>query len=319
MRALLLLTVIAFALPAHAWDKRGHAIVCQTAAYLAAKEPKGDFLKNHSFDLGYYCNVPDLVWKKPETYALEANNHFMDMEIFERGLKDSKVESPFAMDRLAFNAAFPSIDDKAGRAWWRVRELNDALAQITKKLTSTDLTKEARHAAQADWLVHAGVIGHYIGDLSQPLHVTENYDGQMSEQKGIHAYFEKNVVDEAYFGKGDTLEGEVMRAAEKLAAKTPLAKKDMLGLLQALSADSNKALSAVLKSDKKVGREKTAQAVKEYRQQLVARMAMGSVYLAEIYKRQLGWDYNGDRFYNFVTAPAFIAPPQAKASPTPAP
>jgi hypothetical protein len=52
-----------------AWGRRGHSIVCQTAAYLASSEPKGDFLKNHSFDLGYYCNVPDFIWKEPATYS----------------------------------------------------------------------------------------------------------------------------------------------------------------------------------------------------------------------------------------------------------
>src|SRR4051812_23773632 len=85
---------------AHAWGRRGHSIVCQSAATLASVESKGKFLKNHSFDIGYYCNVPDFIWKEPSTYALEKSNHFMDMEIFERALKGSKVEKPYELDRL---------------------------------------------------------------------------------------------------------------------------------------------------------------------------------------------------------------------------
>jgi DNA-directed RNA polymerase specialized sigma24 family protein len=38
-------------------------------------------------------------------------------------------------------------------------------------------------------------MGHYVADLAQPLHVTENHDGQLTGQKGLHHWFEENVVD----------------------------------------------------------------------------------------------------------------------------
>ena len=41
----------------------------------------------------------------------------------------------------------------------------------------------------------AGVMAHYIGDLSQPLHDTKNYDGQLTGQPGIHAFFETTNID----------------------------------------------------------------------------------------------------------------------------
>src|SRR5579863_9775925 len=73
-----------------AWGRRGHSIVCQSAAYLASREPEANFLKNHSFDLGYYCNVPDLIWKRPATFKQESTNHFINLEIFDRGLRGWK-------------------------------------------------------------------------------------------------------------------------------------------------------------------------------------------------------------------------------------
>ncbi len=313
--------VILTPLKSHAWGKRGHSIVCQTAAYLASSDEKGEFLKSHSFDLGYYCNVPDITWKKPETYDLESFNHFMDMEIFEREFKDSGVAKPFEMDRLAFNAAFPKIEDKAGRAFWRVRELMDGLTKLRDDLGKPDLTREVKHGLQADWLVHAGAIGHYVGDLAQPLHVTENYDGQLTGQKGLHAFYEDDVVDELFQGMGTSLESDVMKAAQKKwkHTATTLEKKSTLQLLEDLANDSNRDLANVLKLDKKVGRKDIKKAALTYRAGIVDRMATGAVALGVLWKRGLGWAYDGKRFYTFRGEPAFIAPPQApKTSPTPA-
>jgi hypothetical protein len=36
----------------------------------------------------------------------------------------------------------------------------------------------------------AGAMSHYVGDLSQPLHVSKNYDGQETGDVGIHHFFE---------------------------------------------------------------------------------------------------------------------------------
>jgi hypothetical protein len=37
-------------------------------------------------------------------------------------------------------------------------------------------------------------LGHYVGDVHVPLHTTSNHDGQLTGQKGLHAYFENRVV-----------------------------------------------------------------------------------------------------------------------------
>ncbi|HEX7880983.1 MAG TPA: hypothetical protein VF720_16350 [Candidatus Eisenbacteria bacterium] len=48
-----------------------------------------------------------------------------------------------------------------------------------------------------DWtaaVAAAGDIGHYAGDLHQPLHLTSNYDGQESGQRGLHSRFESRLT-----------------------------------------------------------------------------------------------------------------------------
>lgn len=38
-------------------------------------------------------------------------------------------------------------------------------------------------------------LGHYIGDAHVPLHTTENYNGQMTGQDGIHGFWESRLVE----------------------------------------------------------------------------------------------------------------------------
>lgn len=51
-------------------------------------------------------------------------------------------------------------------------------------------------------LKYSAEIGHYIGDAHVPLHTTENYNGQLTDQLGIHAFWESRIpelfADESY-------------------------------------------------------------------------------------------------------------------------
>ncbi|MEM6806844.1 MAG: zinc dependent phospholipase C family protein [Bacteroidota bacterium] len=38
-------------------------------------------------------------------------------------------------------------------------------------------------------------IGHYVGDAHVPLHTTKNYNGQLTNQKGIHAFWESRLPE----------------------------------------------------------------------------------------------------------------------------
>ncbi|HIA37831.1 MAG TPA: S1/P1 Nuclease [Flavobacteriales bacterium] len=44
-------------------------------------------------------------------------------------------------------------------------------------------------------LYHSVDLGHYIGDSHVPLHCTENYNGQMTNQKGIHGFWESRLPE----------------------------------------------------------------------------------------------------------------------------
>lgn len=294
--------------PVWAWGKRGHQIVGETAALLAAQEPTGEFLKSRSFDFGYYNNVPDFIWKRPKTYEMERNQHFMDLEIFEAAFKKKpEIAKPLELSRKEFSEKFPEVKEEAGRAFWRIREMNDQLEQLTKQLRTLegDNQKE-RQALQEKWLVMAGTMGHYVADLSQPLHVSENYDGQLSGQKGIHSYYEDEAVDELYPKfRVDVHKEAVRRWPEftKKYAETPL-----LTLLQNLTQTSLKDLKTLLDIDKKTKRDPVAKAASKYEKLIIKNLVEGSLTLAEIYRRQLGWKFDGRKFYFFAGEPEYVIP-----------
>lgn len=315
-------TLLFSAVEARAWGRTGHDLAARSAAHILAEVSGKSFFRTKAYDLGYYCNVPDLIWKKPATYDAEWTNHFMDLEIFDRELKKAMEEGrhspkddPYELSRAAFDSKFPAIEKSAGRAWWRVRELEKRLTVTADLLKQKDILKEERHRLQAEWLTVAGALGHYVTDLSQPLHVTENYDGQMTEQKGVHGYFEDVVVDALW----PSIDMQVYKEADKLWEKEAnmLAGKSTLALLKELTNSSLKEADEILRRDKKMGRDDLKKATEAYRPIIVRRLAAGAVVLAEIWRRHAFWQPNEEKFYTFVAEPGFIEPP--RPTPTPAP
>lgn len=57
------------------------------------------------------------------------------------------------------------------------------------------LTEAFRNREKDSILFYAADLGHYISDAHVPLHTTVNYDGQLSNQKGIHSLWESMIPE----------------------------------------------------------------------------------------------------------------------------
>lgn len=309
---LIFTAILAFPQLSQAWAHRGHALIATTAAYVLA--PQAQILKDKAYDLEYYSNVPDKIWKDDKTVEmLERPEHYMNLEIYQREFKTQKI--PFLTDRAEFFAKSPALSDRGGRAYWRVAELNEDLEGVTKSLRASDATDVSKHQdLQKQWLVLAGVLGHYVEDLSMPLHASENHDGQMTNQKGIHAYFESDVVDEIY----PDLAAELLRRvkAQWSAFHSKNQKKSAFDLMVDLGYDSLAKKDELLELDKAKGRN-LKNASSQYRVLILDRLTKSSLVLAEIWSRQLGWKYSRERFFNFEPKPAYI-PARGAPQATPA-
>lgn len=94
-----------------------------------------------------------------------------------------------------------------------------SLSQLTNAFKEKNLEKILKYSAE---------LGHYVGDAHVPLHTTENYNGQLTGQKGIHGFWESRLpelfgekynffVGKAYFVK-NTLEEAWAAVLESHAA-----------------------------------------------------------------------------------------------------
>jgi len=79
------------------------------------------------------------------------------------------------------------------------------LSQYQRRLTTAFEMKDKKRILRI-----SAEMGHYIGDAHVPLHTTENYNGQLTDQVGIHAFWESRIpelfADESfdfYVGKAE--------------------------------------------------------------------------------------------------------------------
>ena len=114
----------------------------------------------------------------------EGARHYIDIdayaEFFSRTLPRTYPEmvARFGRERVDGNGIVP----------WAIET---ALAALTQHFRDGDWTRAVAVAAD---------IGHYVADAHQPLHLTVNYDGQMSGQHGVHSRYE-SVLTEIYFNE----------------------------------------------------------------------------------------------------------------------
>jgi hypothetical protein len=156
----------------------------------------------------------------------ERYRHFIDI--------DRYGEYPFDALPRDYEAAVAKFGketvDTNGTIPWRIADFTEKLSAAMKAGNSRDI------------VFYASYLGHYIGDIHVPLHTTENYDGQLSGQKGIHSRWESRIPE--MYGKRFPLRPVIVKYIED-----PLAYAFDVALESYLKVDS------VLGPDKKVQAE----------------------------------------------------------------
>ena len=64
--------------------------------------------------------------------------------------------------------------------------LNSMQYRLTKAFEAKDIKRILQISAE---------FGHYIGDAHVPLHTTVNYNGHLTDQRGIHAFWESRLPE----------------------------------------------------------------------------------------------------------------------------
>ncbi len=234
----LILLFLLFPISAHApqkelrWGFFGHQLINRLAVFTLPPEMFG-FYKHHIRYLTENAVNPD---KRRYIVKTEAPCHYIDLDIY----GDSAV---YKMPRYWKKAVEKYTEDTLmtyGIVPWHIEKMK---YRLVKAFANQDVLNILRLSAD---------LGHYIGDANVPLHTTENYNGQKTNQIGIHGFWESRLPElfsenyDLFVGQAQFIPNTQLRAWEAVT-NAHLAMDSVLRF--------EKLLTAQFDSDKKYGFE----------------------------------------------------------------
>ncbi len=161
---------------AHAWENEGHRMINRLAATTLPDDIPA-FLRTPAAinEIEYLGPEPDR-WRSPaeaELSAAQAPEHFIDLEL-------ADALGPLPRKRLDFEAkvfAAGQRPEKVGLQPWEADEVWERLKAAMRQYRAMKAASQDTSPVEAAIIFYAGWLGHYVGDASQPLHTTVQYNG----------------------------------------------------------------------------------------------------------------------------------------------
>ncbi len=175
LRYLMICLLVFSYFPSYCWGFYGHQKINYYAVFLLPPEmlvlykANINFITEHSVD-------PD---KRRYAVKDEAPRHYIDIDNYgpypytalPHKWKDAVAK--FSEDTIITNGIVP----------WHVQTM---LVRLTNSFKEKNFSKIMKNSAE---------IGHYLADAHVPLHASSNHNGQLTNQKGIHAFWESRVPE----------------------------------------------------------------------------------------------------------------------------
>ncbi|HET9746760.1 MAG TPA: zinc dependent phospholipase C family protein [Chitinophagaceae bacterium] len=189
-RTLLFISLFSLSLQSFCWGFYGHKKINYYAVFLLPPEmmqlykPNIDFITEHAVD-------PDR-----RRYAIpeEGPRHYIDIDHYgtypfnDLPRKWNEAVAKFTEDTLRQYGVVP---------WW----VQTMLYRLTEAFKEKDQARILKLSAE---------IGHYIADAHVPLHANSNHNGQFTDQRGIHGFWESRIPElladkewDFFIGKAD--------------------------------------------------------------------------------------------------------------------
>ena len=161
---------------AGAWGFFGHRTITQLAVY-ELPAPMQAFYFRHMAELVRQSTAPD---ERRNDDPTEAPKHYIDMDHYSENDPFGKV--PRQYDKAVEKFTADTLK-KYGTVPWTIMEMKD---NLTEAFRQSDTTAIVKYSAE---------LSHYMGDAFVPLHTTINYDGQLTDQKGLHSLWESQLPE----------------------------------------------------------------------------------------------------------------------------
>ncbi len=206
------------------WGFYAHKKINRLAVFTLPPEVIG-FYKSHIAYIEENAVNPD---KRRYAVEGEAPRHYIDLDVYGADALDIM---PHRWDSAVARYTEDTLQ-AYGIVPWHI-SLTKFL--LTKAFEDQDLGEILRLSAD---------IGHYIGDANVPLHTTENYNGQLTDQHGIHGFWESRLPElfsedyDFFVGKAEYID-DVSEYTWQAVARAHHAVDSVLLLEKQLSGDFN--------------------------------------------------------------------------------
>jgi hypothetical protein len=156
------------------WGDKGHKLITT----FAMKELPSQMKFSDQFKAAIVEHSVDPDNRKRDDKT-EGPKHFIDIDFYKEFSDGIVIMSRDTLNKLYGD----QVVTKEGILPWATETTYYRLIQAFK-----DKDKDKV-------LLYASDLAHYVGDGHQPLHATVNYNGQLTDQKGIHSRYEIDMLD----------------------------------------------------------------------------------------------------------------------------
>lgn len=168
--ATILIGLFLSALPGQAWGTTAHRLIHERAIASLPGSPLKRFLIAHESYVVSNAVLPDR-WRPND--PLEGPRHYIDLEFY----------GGAAFAKSAPETAPAKADYHWGTVPWQIDISYQRLVAALRERRSRDALREF------------AVLGHYVTDAHVPLHSTQNHDGQLTGDRGVHSRWESRLVE----------------------------------------------------------------------------------------------------------------------------
>lgn len=197
MRYLFALSLFIILLICSSWGFFGHKKINDLAVYTL---PSGliSFYKINQKYISEHAADPD---KRRYADTAEAPRHYLDVENYEKNIDSIPFKWNDAVNKYGVKRL-----NKSGILPWQIQRTYYNLVKAFKELDSIKILK------------YSSDLGHYIGDAHVPLHTTENHNGQLTNQIGIHGFWESRLPElfsinyNFWVGKAEYIENPLQKS-----------------------------------------------------------------------------------------------------------
>lgn len=171
---ILILIICTFTNSTFPWGEEGHSLIGRMSTRYFPKEMKEfttlkDYLSEHSKDAD----------NRKKDDKSEGMKHFIDIDFYKEFQSGNMITNK---DSLLILYSEKDINKNGILPWATLATYNN-------------LIKAFKDKNKEKVLLYITDLSHYVGDGHQPMHSVTNYNGQLTDQKGLHFRYEITMVD----------------------------------------------------------------------------------------------------------------------------